>query len=349
MHDTTCDHNLRAMSWRRARRDQPCAHRLRRRVGRSVVSNVGSNVGSNATSTTLRAVGCALVAVLAVSGCTGSADKTAATDSTMAADGTVGADSAGPGASASDGTSGLCLPPQCGTSLPFEPTDGFVGPAFGAGVADPVVLPGSVTVASTGDWSALGLVAGAQTDPATMTTVTAELRGSDGAVVASVSTTVLVAPLRAGEPGPFRIDAPGVPAADVADVAWSVTAGDPVAPGSARTMGIDVFWTRPAGGRPVDMAGYVDSGGAGSPLVTYAGVSATGTDAVVSPGVVAAWIDGSGRVVAIATADVLEPGTAVPLGVLDPGATADAVVVLNGPVAPMLADVSPMLWAVGRP
>jgi len=139
VHDTTCDHDLRAMSLCRARRDQPCAHRPRTRVGTRVGNLLSSGVGSTASSATLRAVGCPQVAALAVSGCTGSADQTAATD---------------------------------------------------------------------------------------------------------VAT---------------------------------------------------------------------------------------------------------GRVMAIATADVLEPGSAVPLGVLDPGATADAVVVLNGPVAPMQADVSPMLWAVGRP
>jgi hypothetical protein len=97
------------------------------------------------------------------------------------------------------------------------------------------------------------------------------------------------------------------------------------------------------------VVGFADGGGAGTPLVTYVGVMSTGTESVPSPAVVAAWLDGRGRVAAIASADVLEPGTAMPLGALDPGAMADAVVVLDGAVALSLAEVTPLLWAVGRP
>lgn len=99
----------------------------------------------------------------------------------------------------------------------------------------------------------------------------------------------------------------------------------------------------------MDVVGYADDGGAGAPLVTYMGVASTSPAPIPSPGVVAAWLDGQGAVVAIATADVLAPGTAQPLGVLAPGAMADAVLVLDGPLAGLLADVTPLLWAMGRP
>lgn len=246
--------------------------------------------------------------------------------------------------------------------MPFAPTDGFVGPAFGPGAADLGVLVESVTMAATGDWWALGLVAGARSDPTTAV-VNAELRGAGGAVLATVATDVLVAPLRPGEPGPFRIGAPGVSTDAVVDVVWSVAAGaaapTPAQPSigidqssvgiDQRNVGLEVYWTRPAGGRPVEVVGYSDNGGVGTPLVTYMGVTSTGPTPTMAPGVVAAWLDGQGRVVAIATADVLAPGTAEPLGVLAPGAMADAVVVLDGPVAGSLADVTPLLWAGGRP
>ncbi len=314
----------------------------------------GRNVGSTSrrpdrtdrsarTSRAARAAGCAVAVVLVVSGCTGSPDEPS------------GVGDAPNDTGQSGSPAQLCLPPACGTTVPFESTVGFVGPAFGPADADADadadarVLTDSVTVSTDGDWSALGLVAGAQANPNAAAVVVAELRDARGAIVATVNTNVPVAPLRPGEPGPFRIEAPGVPTADVVDVAWSVTGGGPVAPGATRSMGVDVFWTRPAGGRPVDVEGFADGGGAGTPLVTYVGVMSTGTESVPSPAVVAAWLDGSGRVVAIASADVLEPGTAMPLGALDPGAMADAVVVLDGAVASSLAEVTPLLWAVGRP
>lgn len=314
--------------------------------------------------------GCVVAVMLVVSGCTGSPDDGPAADAPVdgiAPDGTA-PDGAAPEGIAPDGRSpqdasttgndaGLCLPPSCGTTVPFEATDGFVGPVFGPGagqpgapgVADLGVLEDSVTSATNGGWWALGLVVGAGSDPATAVVVTAQLRGAGGSVLATVSGDVLVAPLRPGEPGPFRIDAPGVPAEAVVDVVWSVANGAAAPSFSQRSMGIEVYWTRPAGGRPVDVIGYADGGGAGAPLVTYVGVASTSATPTVAPAVVAAWLDGQGRVVALATADVLAPGTADPAGELAPGARADAVVLLGGPLAGSLAEVTPLLWATGRP
>jgi len=58
-------------------------------------------------------------------------------------------------------------------------------------------------------------------------------------------------------------------------------------------------------------------------------------------------VDGRGRILGLATADVLAPGTPDPLGSLAPGAAADAVVVLEPPAADGLASVPPLLWGVG--
>jgi len=326
VHDTSGDPIQNSIAVRRA---PVCS--------RNVGSTSRRSARSARTSRAARAAGCAVAVVLVVSGCTGSPDEPS------------GVGDAPNDTGQSGSPAQLCLPPACGTTVPFESTDGFVGPAFGPAAPDAQVLTDSVTVSTDGDWSALGLVAGAQANPNAAAVVVAELRDVRGAIVATVETNVLVAPLRPGEPGPFRIEAPGVPTADVVDVAWSVTGGGPVAPGATRSMGVDVFWTRPAGGRPVDVVGFADGGGAGTPLVTYVGVMSTGTESVPSPAVVAVWLDGRGRVVAIASADVLEPGTAMPLGALDPGVMADAVVVLDGAVASSLAEVTPLLWAVGRP
>ena len=314
--------------------------------------------------------GCVVAVMLVVSGCTGSPDDGPAADSPVdgiapediapegiTPDGVAPDGRASQDASATGNDAGLCLPPSCGTTVPFEATDGFVGPVFGPGAGQPGapgaadlgVLVDSVTTAANGGWWALGLVTGAGSDPATTAVVTAQLRGAGGSVLATVSGDVLVAPLRPGEPGPFRIDAPGVPAEAVVDVVWSVANGAAASSFSQRSMGIEVYWTRPAGGRPVDVVGHADGGGAGAPLVTYVGVASTSATPTVAPAVVAAWLDGQGRVVALATADVLAPGTADPVGELAPGARADAVVLLGGPVAGSLAEVTPLLWATGRP
>lgn len=245
---------------------------------------------------------------------------------------------------------GICLPPACGTTVPFVPTDGFVGPEPGPGVeASAAVDGGSVVTAEGGAWWAQGLVVNGNAVLAGSPVVRAGLRDASGAALAVVEAPVLVIPLRPGEPSPFRVEAPGVDAASVADVTWEVVGGTVgTDSGASRSLQLNVAWNRPAGGEAIDVPGYADGGGAGSPLVTYLSVLNSGGAPVGAPRVVAAWVDGRGRVLGLATADVLAPGTPDPLASLAPGAAADAIVLLPSPAADGLAAVPPLLWGVGR-
>ncbi len=298
--------------------------------------------------------GCVVAVMLVVSGCTGSPDDGPAADAPVdgiAPDGTapegIAPDGIAPegrspqDAPATGNDAGLCLPPSCGTTVPFEATDGFVWSGVrtrcrptGRAWCGRSGSPGGFSHHGHQRWL-VGARSGGRCRVRPRHHCGGDRAASRrrGSVLATVSGDVLVAPLRPGEPGPFRIDAPGVPAEAVVDVVWSVANGAAAPSFSQRSMGIEVYWTRPAGGRPVDVIGYADGGGAGAPLVTYVGVASTSATPTVAPAVVAAWLDGQGRVVALATADVLAPGTADPAGELAPGARADAVVLLGGPVA----------------
>jgi len=130
---------------------------------------------------------------------------------------------------------------DCGPSVPpeMQPEDdvsgviewrtllGFVGPYCLATLDAPdvVLIRESITTSSKGAWKAWGLVRNETSDPSGAD-VTASLLGPDGSILDKVSGHVLVDPLRPGEPGPFALEA-DVPYAEVADVAWSVTATPP--------------------------------------------------------------------------------------------------------------------------
>jgi hypothetical protein len=211
------------------------------------------------------------------------------------------------------------------------------------------VVDTSLVTAGQGDWWGQGLVQVGAQDVAAAPVVRATLLTDDGSVLAEITSEALVAPLSAGETAPFRLDAPGVAAETVADVRWSGTTEGASRDAAGRDLQVDVFWTRPAGdaGRPVDVPGYADAPGVPLPLVLYAGAANTAPEPVPTPGVVAAFVDGQGRVVAVAAAPVLAPGTTTPLERLEPGAAADAVlVVADGP--PGLDAVAPRLWGTSR-
>lgn len=243
-----------------------------------------------------------------------------------------------------------CLPPECGTTVPAEAGDGYIGPQPGPNTsATAAVDGGSVVTAETGAWWAQGLVVNGTESLGGTPVVRATLTASSGQVVGVAETPLVVVPLRPGEPAPFRVDAPGVDVSAVASVAWEVAGATPVADASSgRTMNLAVAWSRPPGGDAIDVPGYRDAGGAGSPLLTYVTVRNSGSAAVTSPIVVAAWVDGRGRVFGLATAEVLAPGTATPLASLAPGAEADAVVVLGPPADELVGGLTPLLWGVGR-
>ena len=259
-------------------------------------------------------------------------------------------DAARPAEAGESNATTLCLPPACGTTAPAVVEDGYLGPAPAPDATATAAVDGaSVVTAASGPWWAQGLVVNGDTALGGAPRVVATLRAAGGAELVTVTTPLPVVPLRPGEPSPFRVEAPGVDAARVADVSWSVAGGVSGADAAAgRTLELSVAWTRPAGGDALAVPGFSDGGGAGSPLVTYVAVRNTGGAPLASPRVVAAWVDGRGRVLGLAAADVLAPGTADPLDRLAPGAGADAVLVLASPAADGLGGVPPLLWGVGR-
>lgn len=277
-----------------------------------------------------------MTAVLVLGGC-GAAQPDRAADPPLTTDG-----ASAPTAST---TTLVCVPPGCGELRPYLFGDGYVGPTYRddtpAGVdAD------SVVTAADGSWWAQGLVVAGGEGLFGAPVVTAELRDLAGGLITTASAPALVSPVRAGEPVPFRLDA-AVDARDVASVQWSAAPGAAAGDPSGRELQLDVFWTRPAGGRPVSVVGYADQGGPGTPLVAYLAVTNPGNAAVPGPAVVAAWIDGRGAVVGVASSPVLAPGTDAPASVLEPGAQADAVVVLAG--GDGLDALVPVLWSVAAP
>jgi len=277
-----------------------------------------------------------MTAVLVLGGC-------AASQPDMVADPVASTEPAPP--STQPTTTLVCVPPACGDLRPYLPADGYVGPAYGSDT--PLgVDTASVVTAAEGSWWAQGLVVAGGEDLAGAPVVTAELRDAAGALIQAVSAPALVSPVRAGEPVPFRLDAT-VDAAVVASVQWSAAPGPASGDPAGRGLQLDVFWTRPAGGRPVSVMGYTDGGGPGTPLVAYLAVTNPGDVAVPAPRVVAAWVDGRGAVLGVASAAVLAPGADTPAAVLEPGGQADAVVVLAG--GDGLDALVPVLWSVAAP
>jgi hypothetical protein len=241
-----------------------------------------------------------------------------------------------------------CLPPACGTTVPFTEGDGYAGPQYETPASGAAVDGASVVSSTGGNWWAQGLVVNG-TEPLNETPlVRAELVAADGSVLERVVGAALVGPLRPGEPSPFRLGSTTVDTAQVANVRWSVLVGGGETTESGRQLQLNVFWTRPAGGQPVDVAGYADAGGAGSPLLVYVSVTNNGDVAIADPEVVAAWVDGRGRVFAVTSAPVQAPGTSSPAATLAPGAQADALIRLAPPLADSLGDRVPILWSIGR-
>lgn len=107
------------------------------------------------------------------------------------------------------------------------------------------VLERSVTATIEGKWRAWGLVRNEFFRNVGTVLVKARLFAQDGTLLAQPSATVLVDPLRPGEPGPFQISST-VGAAKVARVEWTAAAGQPN-PRASRDLDIDVYWQVPFG------------------------------------------------------------------------------------------------------
>lgn len=223
---------------------------------------------------------------------------------------------------------------------------GFLGTGWVEGATGgPVVLEDTVTsgAAADGKWRAVGLARNEGPTTASRLEVRARIVAADGTDLGVVTGEAAVGGVRSGEPVPFVLTSE-VPADQVASIVWEAVAID--GPAASRSMEITLYWTRVAGGDPVDH--YLHRDGADRPQLLFAGVVDRGDAAVAAPQVVVAWVGPDGAVRGVATAPVAGPD-ASPLAALGPGAAADALVVLDDPVrAEGLADAVPVVWAEGK-
>jgi hypothetical protein len=258
---------------------------------------------------------------------------------------------------------------QAGTSeAEWRVLEGFAGPRYTIELAgSTLVLEDTVTTSSSGGWRATGLVRNEQPVAVGPVTVSATLLDASGTVLATATGDALLAVLRPGEPAPFEIRA-DVDAASVAEVRWSVAA--PAATSSpSRSLEIGVLWQRGVDDpRPVDMYLFRDPATGPHPLVVFGSAQAVGDGPVEGAGVVGAWLDGDGRVVAVARATVVRPeGIAIDEGgparsgevaaavvdpasspTLAPGEIADVLFVLDASAAPVdVDDAQLVLWGTG--
>lgn len=113
----------------------------------------------------------------------------------------------------------------------------------------------------------------------------------------------------------------------------------PVVP--ATSISTAVYWTRPAGTpRPIDVPAYRDPDGGPYPFVLYGSVTNTGDAAVDTARIRVDWVAGGATVHTSPVRVVDAAGT--PIGALQPGQSADAVVVVDDEaVASGLPDAVP--------
>ena len=226
---------------------------------------------------------------------------------------------------------------------------GFVGPQYTTDLrrGSLTLLEPTVTVTTAGPWRATGLARSERADTVAGVRVTATLLGPDGAVLERVSADSPVAPVRPGEPVPFTLTAT-TPAASVARVQWGIEAVAG-APTGTRELQLATYWTRPtSAGDRVDMYLHRDPASGPLPHLVFGSVSGVGSTPAARPTVVLAWLDGAGRVVAVATSPVSGPDGA-PIATVGPGEAADFLAEVADPgVAAQIADLTPMLWAAGR-
>jgi hypothetical protein len=212
------------------------------------------------------------------------------------------------------------------------------------------VLEQTVTVrpGAAGTWAATGLARNDHNRTLAGLEVEATLRDASGATIEVVRGTSPVTSVRAGEPVPFALSSTTTPAASVVSVGWHVTEQDGATADAARALELSTYWTRPAGDpRPIDMYLHHDQPGTPPPYLLFGSVVNRGAD-VRDPRVVVAWVDTTGRVVAVRTASVSEP-TGAAATTLAAGAARDVLVAIDDPADGALADdAAPMLWGVAR-
>jgi hypothetical protein len=214
---------------------------------------------------------------------------------------------------------------------------GFVGTRWSTtptGTVD--VLTDTVTSPTSGVWWARGLVRNGTAAPAAGLVVRATLLDASGGELAVVEAQPTLPVVRAGEPVPFEVVADEVAAEQVHQVVWSADAGAAtLAP--VRDVEWATFWQRPADDpRPVDTYLFVDPADGTHPHVVFGGATLTGTATVDALVVVGAWMDPSGRIVAVEEGIVSEIDAAG----LAPGSSVDVVLAADG----VPADAQLLVW-----
>jgi hypothetical protein len=202
--------------------------------------------------------------------------------------------------------------------------EGFVGSRWLGQVSGrgPVVVAPSVTLGTTGSFTASGLARNEGSTLVDTLEVTAQLLDDSGAVLATETVAGAVHDVRPGEPVPFTLQS-DVPASAVARVEWSATAtgeGD----AAARAFAWTPYWERPVGGPAVDLYLHRDSRGP-RPYLLFGAAASVGSTSVDQPEVVVAWLTADGHLASIATAPLSAPDGSA-LSALDAGASADALV-----------------------
>ncbi|MDV6012407.1 FxLYD domain-containing protein [Haloechinothrix sp. LS1_15] len=229
---------------------------------------------------------------------------------------------------------------------------GFRGPHYITELVrdDLTVLESTVRTTGSDEWTATGLVRNETREAVGGVTVHAVLFDEEGTALGSASAPVPVDPLRAGEPGPFRMAA-DVPAAAVGEVRWQVNAGDAAAE-SRRDAEIIVHWLRSyGGGRDVAVGNLLDEAVAEQrPYLLYGSVRNHAGTAIEQPAVVIAWLGDEGEVLHVAETPVVRPGSGDRLPALDaeePGDLADFLHAEPEDPGAEFGGVMPMLWVVG--
>lgn len=151
---------------------------------------------------------------------------------------------------------------------------------------------------------------------------------------AGVQAEALVPVARPGEPVPFHLTVGDV---DLSEITWAASA--PEATPVARDLLLVTWWQRGVNDqRPVDTYLWTDPESGPQAIVVFgtATAVAAGMDGI---GMVGAWVDQEGRVLAVAEGVVGQPS-------VPSGAAADFVVAATGPDA--LDDADLMLWGWGE-
>lgn len=214
------------------------------------------------------------------------------------------------------------------------------------------VIEGSVTTATSpeGRWTAVGLVRNEQAGVIAGATVTAELVAADGNALGSVSGDALIRSLRPGEPAPFSLSSSVPAGAAVASVRWTASASSGVADPGARSIELQTFWVRvPSDPRRVDNEVFRDPPAGPVPLLVSGSITNRGAATIAKPRVVAAWLDGGGRVAVVRDVAAVA-STGEPAASIDPALARDFLVDVDAPaVASVTPDQlrTPMLWSAG--